>query len=608
MSQESETGRSEYSGTPGRVKDLMNPEWFSISKPRKKLDPYTDALFESSMVKESEEETTENSFVNITVEETTGMIITNDNDMVKNQMPREGQLSLENTPNKSKLPSDSSRSETLVEYTNNNTLSPGQILRGTVGETTVPPPTPNELGTSLVSPTTSTPGATPARKNVGSLVESELQSSDESIISSSISSASKENNEDIETGEITAIRLADSNPANREDDNEKEVEDTQEANDPTWVASQDITCPDIEEIPTSCIAQRTRSRTDELRKINLSQIIDSCNLNSTNVNLDGSYDVINRSLDNTEEDNRWRNGIQWCNGLINLDSSLNKMNRYRNDEKRSEAIELYKKISARVQQENKDARENLSEEVRNVVRPSSNERRVTFVVDEKGYTSALGEVIQALEKLIDMRIDYTPKEQVENILKIILAVCIESNVQMRLAQETLRIMAIFIDELLVNRYKMEALETENDRLREREEILRIQISNLECHNKQIKKLALPGDNPEEEESAKDDKIKKLKIELEEVRAKKSVKDEEYINAWGRKNFYKDTSRDLKKKIKELRDKHYTIERNLNAKIREKELEKKALEERYTDLKEKYLDLGELYQIQNEETKKKQYKT
>ena len=57
MSQESEAGKMEYPKTPGRMKDLMSPEWFSTTKPKKKLEPYVDALFESSMIKESEEET-----------------------------------------------------------------------------------------------------------------------------------------------------------------------------------------------------------------------------------------------------------------------------------------------------------------------------------------------------------------------------------------------------------------------------------------------------------------------------------------------------------------------------------------------------------------------
>ena len=344
MSQETEAGRPEYPKTPGRVKDLMSPEWFSTIKPKKKLDPYVDALFESSMIKESEEETTDNSFVKVTVEETTDLDLASDIELVKDQITIDKPANLETTPSKSVSTSDRSRSEagrTLIEYTNSNTPSPGQPMRSTVGETTVPPPTPIDLGASLISPATSTPGATPARQKNGSLVESELQSSDESIISSSLSSVSKDCNRVNEIGEITVIKLADStltgNSVGKEDD-------THEAYDPTWVASQDTTCPNEEEEPSSCIAQRTRSRTDELRKINLSQIIDACNLSSTNnMTMEGSYEMINRSLDTTEDDNGWRNGIQWCNGLINLDSSLNKMEKYRNDDKRSEAIELYRK-------------------------------------------------------------------------------------------------------------------------------------------------------------------------------------------------------------------------------------------------------------------------
>ena len=104
MSQEPEAGKMEYPKTPGRMKDLMSPEWFNTTKPKKKLEPYVDALFESSMIKESEGETTDNSFVKITVEKTTDLNQNSDIVMAKENMTMDSQTKLETTPNKSMPP------------------------------------------------------------------------------------------------------------------------------------------------------------------------------------------------------------------------------------------------------------------------------------------------------------------------------------------------------------------------------------------------------------------------------------------------------------------------------------------------------------------------
>ena len=114
MSQESEAGKMEYPRTPSRMKDLMTPEWFNITKPRKKLEPYVDASFESSVIessviessviKESEGETTDNSFVEITVEKTTDLGQNSDIVMDKENLTLDSQTRSETTPNKSMPP------------------------------------------------------------------------------------------------------------------------------------------------------------------------------------------------------------------------------------------------------------------------------------------------------------------------------------------------------------------------------------------------------------------------------------------------------------------------------------------------------------------------
>ena len=100
-------------------------------------------------------------------------------------------------------------------------------------------------------------------------------------------------------------------------------------------------------------------------------------------------------------------------------------------------------------------------------------------MDQPEYSSALGEVIKSLETLLKIKIDTAPRRNIENIIKMILAICIEFNMQMQNAQETMKTMAGVIEELILQRYKIEALETENKKLEESKEKLRSVNERLE---------------------------------------------------------------------------------------------------------------------------------
>ena len=171
-SNEDDVERSEYPRPLGRVKDLMSPGRINVTKSKKKLDPYADSSFDNTVDKEPVGNTTDNSLVKVTVGNTTDTTL--DNDLDEDSGIPDSWENVKTTPCKQKTSLNRSLSDvgsTLAEYTNRVTPSPNHSIRSTVGKTTVPPPTPIGAEASIISPATSTPGATPARQRNGSLIK-----------------------------------------------------------------------------------------------------------------------------------------------------------------------------------------------------------------------------------------------------------------------------------------------------------------------------------------------------------------------------------------------------------------------------------------------------
>merc|ERR1712082_484913 len=165
-----------------------------------------------------------------------------------------------------------------------DSLTPDSTHRGAVGNTTVTPisHTENtnyqEIGI-LTSPATSTPGSTPVSNKNGELKKSELQRSEESMIGSSIIIEEKRHKL-MEDDDIITIKMSE----NTLYDKSVEEEESYDVEDTSWETTTDRTnCG--KEGPTSCVAQRTRSHTEDLRKNNLSQVLEGCD----NTTMEGSF-------------------------------------------------------------------------------------------------------------------------------------------------------------------------------------------------------------------------------------------------------------------------------------------------------------------------------
>ena len=66
---------------------------------------------------------------------------------------------------------------------------------------------------------------------------------------------------------------------------------------------------------------------------------------------------------------------------------------------------------------------------------------MTFIVDQKRCTSAIEQVIMSLEYLAKIDIDTAPRKNLDNIIKILISVCIDLNIQMQNAQRTMGTMS-----------------------------------------------------------------------------------------------------------------------------------------------------------------------
>ena len=75
-------------------------------------------------------------------------------------------------------------------------------------------------------------------------------------------------------------------------------------------------------------------------------------------------------------------------------------------------------------------------------------KRVTFLIEYDKCANAIEDVVKSLEFIAGINIDTTPKPQLERVIKILVAACVDSNNQMQTAQTTMGAMAELIEDLL----------------------------------------------------------------------------------------------------------------------------------------------------------------
>ena len=522
--------------------------------------------------------------------------------------------SVENTTRVSSSQNDEDPKVTfrdLEEDTNRTPLVTRVVIKGIVEDTTRTPlttrvglrnleeDTPNipldptdeeqrDPGIST-SPATSTPGASPTGLSNGELRDSELQGSEESVIESSL--IKEDTRKEIETDDVVVVRMVRTSLS----ENSEVEEDSHNVEDTSWETTLGDTTSQ-EGGAKSCVAQRTRSHTGEMRKMNLTELMDIFP-----TSMENSFEIIETNAVDSlnlprpeKEVPEWENRKEWCGKLQSLDISMDKVSRIGGSQKQEEIIEMYKRKIEEVARKNEEIKQAHEGVAGSLEEESKRVKSVTFLVEEPKYNTALEEVIKALETLMDMNLSNAPVKNIENIIKIILSICIDYSTQMQSTQETMITMTRFIRELVIHRYRLEILEDKINKIEGEKQATMKEVENLKKYNTALKEVA---DSMTNAEKNKDRdivaEIAGYRAEIEELVSNAKEREEKYTGAYSRKEHYKRRTEDLERKIasmegevKKEREREASEKQTLNTEMQGLIDHNEAVRERAQKLEEK----------------------
>merc|ERR1712082_554663 len=285
----------------------------------------------------------------------------------------------------------------------------------------------------------------------------------------------------------------------------------------------------------SCVANRTRARTGAIKQENLSQIMADCT-----DPMQESFEVIGNSMDESDWD-------QNCIGRImsELDSSIDKAKKIFSEKRMEECIKKG---------------ENAAKDICKY----EGDKGVTFTIEQKKYGTALEEVIGALERILDMKIDSAPRKSAENIIKYILSVCIDSNIQIRAAQDTIITMARIIDDLSRKNEKeldqgkekeIKNLKEKNRYLQEKHDNIKVLHDSLRTYTDELER-AIGNDNEGKKDMEEIIKarveIKKLEVEGSYLKTELAEMIQKYTVILNKKEDYKKKCERQEKELKVMK--------------------------------------------------------
>ena len=178
----------------------------------------------------------------------------------------------------------------------------------------------------------------------------------------------------------------------------------------------------------------------------------------------------------------WKNKKEWKKGIIELNTTLDQSNEI--IEMGNSNMDVIKEIRRRKAVKNKDGEQevvDLENEEEDIVR----KKKVTFLIEYKKCTSAIEEVIKALEFIATIDIDTTPRKNLDSVIKILVSICVDLNDQMQTAQITMGAMSELIEDLLNCGEDVEALTASNKKLRTLVGDLKEKVEQWKNYNKHL---------------------------------------------------------------------------------------------------------------------------
>merc|ERR1711913_102110 len=210
----------------------------------------------------------------------------------------------------------------------------------------------------------------------------------------------------------------------------------------------------------------------------------------------------------------------------------------------------------------KDLETDTQEEKADIVRHSD----ITYVMENDNYRSALKMVSDALETLLEMKLNTVNMEYMETIVRFIVSLCLEYNINTGDIQENMLEMGRYIRKYQEASKHLEFTQAENERLASEVKHQGVIMESYKAMCEGYKKFAagnLKDSKGDGEELAK--RMIGLEKELEDITEKYKQMLIKYSFAYGRKDEYKDSYINLKKAYendkKKFAEQKKTLEEN-----------------------------------------------
>ena len=220
----------------------------------------------------------------------------------------------------------------------------------------------------------------------------------------------------------------------------------------------------IDEEPRSSISQRTRARTGVKRKAEVSAFMEEGDSSMTSMRTEAGS-MLAETL-SFSEDPVWLGEGKWMRTMERLDETVERIDA---------ALEESEGVLKAVESINEPEVVDITGE--NVVK--RNRKKVTFKVDYEDNNLAIEEVVELLEVVSKAGVENAPRTQIERIIRILVAICIDIYGRMQYAQRTIGTTASLLQEYMEKAEEMEEMKKNEDKLKEEIESLKQQRADLE---------------------------------------------------------------------------------------------------------------------------------
>merc|ERR1711874_406049 len=173
--------------------------------------------------------------------------------------------------------------------------------------------------------------------------------------------------------------------------------------------------------------------------------------------------------------------------------------------------------------------------------------------EDPRYRSAMRIVTKALETLLNMSLSISNVDHMENVIKIIISLCIDYNIKAQNIQENMLSMGKYIREFQKTKQSAEASKEQNIRLETELHELSLQLNSLRSLSDGLKSYvdSMVRDGPVAGSVLVQDKID-LEEKVKKMEAMGETQEKKYSQTYGRKDHYKALYWGVEDKMKELK--------------------------------------------------------